>query len=195
MKIAIDIDDTVLNFLDGFFSFYKKHHNPSFDYKREKVSNYLFEDILGIDTNKVISLFSEFKKTHFFKKMTPLDGAKEAIIKLSKGNEIIFITARPSDLNQETKEHLDSLFPKHNFQIIHSHDSKNNKIKEKADFCKDLGIEVIIEDDKKAALNCAQKGIACFLIDQPWNRDMGDCARIMRVKTWPEIVEKVTNLK
>ncbi len=191
MKIAIDIDETVLEFLGGFFSFYKKHHNPHFNYSPNKVYNYLFEDILGVDSEEVRKLFTEFKHTPFFKNLPAVDGAKEAILELSQKNDIIFITARPIDLGAETKSQLKSLFPKNNFQIIHTHDNNNRKIKEKAEFCKELGIRIMIEDDARAALKCTEEGMICFLIDKPWNKKQEEHEKIIRVKSWPEIVQRL----
>ena len=52
----------------------------------------------------------------------------------------------------------------------------------------DLGIDFMIEDDRKHSKNCAEKGIKCFLIDKPWNQNF-EHENVIRVNGWNEILE------
>jgi uncharacterized HAD superfamily protein len=61
----------------------------------------------------------------------------------------------------------------------------------KSAMCKELGIQVMIDDHMSVAKDCAEAGIRVLLFDQPWNQGelpMG----AERVHSWDEIVKKLS---
>ena len=66
----------------------------------------------------------------------------------------------------------------------------NTKGKTKGELCKDLNVDLMIEDDPKYAEDCALKGINVLLLDKPWNQNCIEHENIIRVKNWKEILER-----
>ena len=57
----------------------------------------------------------------------------------------------------------------------------------KADVCREIGAEIMIEDVPDHVVSCANAGIRVLLFDQPWNRGEMACnGRIERVRSWDE---------
>lgn len=196
MKIGVDIDEVVVEFMKHFIEFYKRKVDKKFDLDYESIENYLFEDIFNIDTEDAFVLLDSFSKSNFSKEMPSVEGVKKSINKLKENYDIVFITARPTSVKEETIRDIATHFPKNDFKIIYSYDDERNKIKSKAEFCKEHGISCMIDDSSKVIEECASEGLTCFLFDRPWNRNFNDkkYENIFRVKNWNEIQEKLKEL-
>jgi uncharacterized HAD superfamily protein len=86
---------------------------------------------------------------------------------------------------------IDKHFPD-TFTSVHftSHVSKTLK-KNKSIVCKELGVEIMIEDNLDFALELAHNGIASLLVEKPWNKQRTEeHPLITRVKDWKEIEQK-----
>ena len=106
-------------------------------------------------------------------------------------NEIIIITSRPLIFKERTEIWLKKHFPKVHYTLIHSNDfHSTNKTKSKADVCKELGIKIMIEDQDRYSLECAQSGIKVVLFDKAWNQSVVH-SNIFRVKTWKEAINYI----
>jgi len=59
----------------------------------------------------------------------------------------------------------------------------------KAQLCKELGIDRIIDDNPEVAYDCAKQGIQTIVIARPWNKSIGEHPLIKRAEDWQEICD------
>ncbi len=187
MKIGIDLDDVIVDFTREFLKFYNQKFKKNILYKDWKVFD-LWE-LEPISKEESIKLINEFYKSEFFDEIDLIDGAKEAICGLMEKHEVSVITARPLRWGEKTRSFFEKQFPKEKVNLHHSRSPDDFKI-DKAGICKNLKIELIIDDRENHALDCAEKGVKVLLLDKPWNQGVKH-ENIIRVKNWNEILEKL----
>lgn len=189
IKIGIDIDDTVVEFMGVFLEFCNNKFQTSF--KFEEVISTRLEKVFNKEKNEFLDIFRELGAKDFFSKLDIIEDVKESLEKISEFFEIIFITARPKEIENQTLYLLKNSFPNLNFNVDHIVDCWEglNK-KSKFHSCIKHGIKFMIEDNKNHSLDCAKNGIKVFLLDKPWNQDC-EHENIIRVKNWNEILEKL----
>ena len=191
MKIGIDIDDVLAGSM-----------KPLIDFHNQKNGNDLiFEDVFSFNLSKVFNLETkeemfnhilDFYKSDFFRKIEPLPGSNEFVFELSKSNQLAAITGRPGNIKNETVFWLEKFYP-NCFSDVHfsNHFPGEDGNLSKADFCLKEGYEILIEDSKEFASECAEKGIKVFLFNQPWNKNFTRHENIFPVDSWEEIMDKI----
>ena len=190
MKIGIDIDGVIANFIKKFLEFYNRKTGNSFS--TENWVTYNFWDFMSITKEEGKKLMEEFYSLEDFDEIPLIEGSKEAIPELAKQNQIYIITARPLRWGEKTKKFFDKHFPGKQINLIHSRD-ENDKTIYKREICKNLGVTILIEDHADIALQCAERGVRVFLFDCLYNQKVFH-ENIVRVKTWKEILEKINEL-
>ena len=186
MKIGIDIDEVIAEFLESFLEFYNLKYNGNF--KKEDFKDYKFEEILGGTPDKTAELIQEHG---YDGEIRLVDGALEAVKELSKKHELIILTARHPMFKDKTEKFLEMHFGNIFSQILYTGEAFQKYGTTKSDLCKELDINIIIEDNKLFSRECAEKGIRVLLFDKPWNQIYEHHKNIIRVKDWKEILEKL----
>lgn len=195
MKIGIDLDDTVWKYHEKFFEFY--NHNNGTEHKLEDFNEYSINNFLNLSEEEVKFLLDTFDESIFFEEVLFLEGFLESFKILSEKHEIYFITARPSKTLDTVIKRMRKFLsenPKIHFVI----NSETNTRKEKVEYCRELGIDVMIDDAFHHLELCSKDGINGLLIDYPWNQKEELPENITRVKNWEEIlleIEKYENRK
>lgn len=192
MKLGIDLDDVIVDFFPSFFTFYNKKYEKNFNIEKMD-SYYIWEIGIGKNREEAIKLIDEFYDSLEFDLMPLSPGAGEAIKKLSNlGFDIFIITSRPLRFKNKTEKFLKKYFSDVPFEIKYSTGLEEQR-ETKAEICKKLGINVIIEDAPNYAKICALNGIKTLLLDRPWNQNL-EHENIKRVYNWGEILEKINKL-
>ena len=189
MKIGIDIDDTTFLTVKSML----------------KYADIFEEEILGVPTNR--DSFGLIKNRYYLKALygwddkyyknvleecTMLPNADKTIQKLKEeGDTIHFITARLMNIAECDTEEItkDSL---RNFNI--PYDSLNLHISDKLTFCKENGIELLIEDSYETCIELTDNGIKSILMTTKMNADINDDG-ITRVNNWDEVYQKIQEMK
>ncbi len=196
MKIAIDIDGVLGHFFPEFINYYNKKHDQNKSIEAMKDTDLM--DVLNINSKEFWDLFEEFNEKRFIERLSPLKYSKEVVHKLSKSHELFIVTSRTLKIEDQTVNWLDTHFNNKFSEIIHSgnhyyvgtpHYEQKNPTK--AEICKELNADVIIEDDLKYAEECSLKGIKVFLMNAPWNQKENLHKKIIRVNDWNHILEEV----
>lgn len=191
MKIGIDIDEVIAEFLESFLEFYNSKYNRNL--KKEDFKSYQFEETLGGSHEEEAV---ELVKEHGYEgEIKLVSGALEAIKELSKKHELIILTARHPMFKDKTEKFLEMHFGNIFSQILYTGEAFQKYGTTKSDLCRNLDISIIIEDNKIFSLECAEKGINVFLMDRPWNKDCFNHENILRVKNWNEALEKIKEVK
>ncbi|MFH1425402.1 MAG: hypothetical protein ABIG28_01575 [archaeon] len=191
MKIGIDLDEVVVNFLPDFLNFYNFKTGKTVLF--EDFSSYNFWEIFGGTREEAISLVYEFYDTNSFNNIGLVDGADEAIKALSEGNDLFFITSRPRRIKSQTEDFLKKYFSDVSFEVVYSGDFFEGNGKSKAEICEELGIDYFVEDNKDYAFKCAEKEVSVFLLNKPWNQSERLHHKIKRVDNWKNILEAIRN--
>jgi uncharacterized HAD superfamily protein len=187
MKVGVDLDDVVVNFVPPLLEFYNAKFNEN-HFLTNGCSYYLW-DIVGKSREEITKVIWDFIETESFENIDFIPGAKEAVKDIAKNHELFFITSRSGRIKKKTPFFLKKHFSDINFNLVFTGDFHGSG-KTKADFCKEFGIEFYVEDHKKFAQECAENGTKVLLLDKPWNQ--GELYRnITRVKGWDEILEVI----
>ncbi len=114
------------------------------------------------------------------------------IKKLRSKYDFILVTSRRTLLAPLTRKWIDKNFPDL-FETIHhtgifDKTEKGGHKKTKADICKEIGADYLIDDQPKHCFAVAEAGIQTLLFgDYAWNRRLTELPpRVTRVKNWAE---------
>ena len=94
MKIAVDIDDVLADFVSPFLNYYNSRFKTNF--KKDDFSLYTFWNVLGITREQAVAIVNDFYKTPAFRDLPVYEGAVEAIRELKDSNELYVLTSRRS---------------------------------------------------------------------------------------------------
>jgi len=189
MKIGIDIDEIVTEFVKGYLKVYNKKYGR--DARYDEIFSYNLWESLNITKEEVIKLAEEFYDSQHFQEIELVEGAIESINKLGKENGIFFITSRPSYIQGKTQEFVTKHFSQIKNNLLFSGDFWGGLgSRTKAQICSELKLDFMIEDNKIYSREIAELGIKVFLMDKPWNKKVQH-ENITRVKNWEEIMNNL----
>jgi len=192
MKIGCDIDGVVLEFVPAYLEIFEKRYGRKV--LEENIFSFDLWKPLKISKKEAIDITKELFTSKKYPDLKFVEGAKRALLELSKGNEFNFLTARPDYAKDATQNTFDKNFLNQDFPIYYTGDFFNGTLK-KSDLCVNLDIKLMIEDNLKTAMECSDAGIDVFLFDRPWNKDFEEltCKNIKRVYNWNEVLKEVKN--
>lgn len=188
-KIAVDVDDVLLDFTCALFKFHNATYNTFL--KRKDFVTYDLEKVFGVSFEEKTKRMDLFYESPYFLELVPVKGAQESLSELSKKNEIIIITSRPQFIQKETEKSLDKYFKNSYSDIFYSAGYYKPGGIPKSKICLKQGVSFLVDDCLKFAVECDSLGISSFLMDTPWNQQNVEGTLITRVKGWKEILEKV----
>lgn len=188
MKIGVDLDDVLVDYIGGFSDFYNKRYKTNFSTGDFKSHN-IWETIGGSKLRAVF-LVNLFYYSKLFDEINLIDGARKAIKELSENNDLFILTARFRHFKKKTEKFIERNFDAGIEKVFYTGFYNPTG---KLDLCKREGIDLLIEDNEHYASSCAGEGINVFLFDRPWNQNSG-CEGIQRVYNWNEILEKINKL-
>jgi len=194
MLLGIDFDDVVADSMDVIVRLHNGKYGTAF--KKEDVVAPMVEEVWGGTQEEWRAKLDEFFGTKHLAELSPMAGAIPAMRELKvAGHELYIMTAR-SDRDVEATELWLTLHFPDVFRGVHYGQSLSDdpaKRRSKAAMCKELGVELMIDDHMKNAVECAAAGIPALLFDQPWNQ--GELPPgVKRVRSWNEIVERVKGM-
>lgn len=197
MKIGIDIDDTtfftikpMLKYADIFEEEISgvPSNRDSFGMIKDR---YYLEALYGWDKKTKFTFFENYYK-NVLEECTMLPNADKIIQKLKEdGNTIDFITARLMNIkNCDTEEITRRSLEKFNIP----YDNLYLHISDKLTFCKEYGIDILIEDSYETCKELINNGIQAILMTTRMNSNIED-NEIVRVNNWDEIYEQIQKIR
>lgn len=189
MRIGIDLDEVLCEFLRGMIEFHNKKEKTSFVF--DDFFSYSFWEVWGGSKEDTIKEVYEFHESDLFKNLIPVRGAVEAVKSLSGNHELFIITARQYSAKKETLNWLSKYFEDcFNDVIFVNHLALEGTPRSKGDVCDELNIDVMIEDSGVYAEDCLRGSRRVFLFNKPWNKKKVS-ERIVRVNSWDEVVRLI----
>ncbi len=192
-RIGWDIDEVLAAFIPSLMRFHNERYGTNFS--KKDVHSYRFEDVWGGTQQDADHKLQEFHTTDHYLQIEPIQGAQSIVSALKKQYEMHVITSRQHSTLKDTLHWLDRHFP-HLFTELHFSSSvyhgRNSRKQSKADICKELGVEFMVEDSLPYAAQRAAQGIPVFLVDfeYPWNQGK-EPAGVKRIKSWDQLVANI----
>ena len=116
--------------------------------------------------------------------------AIEVIEKLNKKHEIIIVTSRTKAKEEKTRKWI-KRFINCAEEIFFIRKNYSEKPKTKAEICKEINADILIEDNLTYAKSCAENGIKVLLFNYPWNQARRLHPLIKRVRSWKEVLKVI----
>ena len=194
MKIGIDLDECLAEFIFGFLNYYNNKYKTDFEFKDFK--HYDLWKTIGGNRESAVKEVYDFYDTSHFKNLPVIFLSRTSINELKKDNGLFVITSRQNDFIEKTDYWINQNFPNKFSDIIFTGEWNNNGPKtKKSDICDRLEIDMFIEDNLDNALSCAKESRKVLLLDKPWNQNGSLPRGVNRVYNWNEILENYYKLK
>ncbi|KAI3833619.1 hypothetical protein MKX03_010663 [Papaver bracteatum] len=199
LVVAVDVDEVLGNFVSALNRFIADRYSSSHSVSEYHV--YEFFKIWNCSRDEADIRVHEFFKTPYFKTgIHPLPGAQATLHKLSKFCNLSVVTSRQNAIKDHTIEWLEKHFPGL-FQEIHfgNHFALDGISRPKSEICRSLGAHVLIDDNPRYALECAEAGIRVLLFDYensyPWSKSETAALHPMvtKVHNWNEVEQQLVS--
>ena len=195
-KVCIDVDDTVVDFTGPFLEFWNGRYGTGFT-----CDDILYHNLwltLGGTRDDLIAVVREFYATPEHGQLVPIPHAREGLIRLAASCEVHALTARSVAIREETRAILERHFAGA-IREVHCTNavSVGEVVRTKPDMCRELGMDVIVEDRAECAIECAQIGIPAIVLDRPWNRKgivLDPRLPVVRAADWREVVAIIESM-
>jgi len=194
--IGIDFDDVLADTLTALIKFHNSYYGTQL--AREDFWSYFYWDIWGGTRNEAIRKFDEFLQSHYFQEIPLVDYASYGVREVNAlgPEKLVIITARSEEVRPQTEQwiaqHLPPVFDSVHFLGLYSKNGSSKKTK--GDICKELGLDVFIDDSIEFASTCDAMGIPTLILDAPWNRGKPLPSRSQRIMGWHEVAPAITAL-
>lgn len=146
----------------------------------ENISSFQVDECVDLPLNTIEQIFDDILQDSIATGLKPIDGAIEALKRLSIHGPVTIITARPQV--EPVQDWLFHHFDRHrcDIKLISSgnHDDKERYIREH-------NILYFIDDRADTCKMLAQSGLKPLVFTQPWNRGQHD---LPAVSSWKEII-------
>ncbi|XP_019196668.1 PREDICTED: uncharacterized protein LOC109190603 isoform X2 [Ipomoea nil] len=199
IEVAVDVDEVLGNFVSALNRFiadrYSSHHSVS------EYHVYEFFKIWNCSRDEADIRVHEFFKTCYFKKgIHPIPGAKQALQNLSRFCNLSIVTSRQNAIKDHTVKWIENHYPGL-FQNIHfgNHFALNGKSIPKSEICRSLGAKVLIDDNPRYAIECAEVGMKVLLFDYensyPWckTESVEGHPLVTKVHNWEEVEQQLVS--
>eukprot|EP00245_Coleochaete_scutata_P010577 TRINITY_DN3742_c0_g1_i1.p1 TRINITY_DN3742_c0_g1~~TRINITY_DN3742_c0_g1_i1.p1 ORF type:complete len:410 (+),score=60.99 TRINITY_DN3742_c0_g1_i1:138-1367(+) len=195
LQVAVDVDEVLGFFVSTLNNFCAEEYRIQYHVSQYHI--YDFKTVWGCsqeEANHRVHAF--FGSKHFNQGIPPIPGAIQALLRLQTECHLVVVTSRQHVIRKPTLEWIDVHYPGI-FKEVHfgNHYALEGVARPKSEICKSLGVEILIDDNPKYALECAEHGIEVLLFDwkdsYPWSKtDDGPVhPLITRVQDWVEVEE------
>lgn len=178
MRIGFDIDDTLINLREHAFHIYNKKLNTQIGLEIfRELKTVEIHEAFGLDKVQGGEMWKSLLEEIYFTDCPTFNGAVEFLNNLhQKGHEIFYITSRPKDYCQRTREWIIN----QGFPVKAEHFFCGMQDQEKIDIIKELNLDVYF-DDKPAVLETLKNiPTKIFVKDQSYNQNV----KLPRVTQW-----------
>ncbi|KAL3535456.1 hypothetical protein ACH5RR_003917 [Cinchona calisaya] len=198
--VAVDVDEVLGNFVSALNRFIADQY--SLNHSVSEYHVYEFFKIWNCSRDEADIRVHEFFKTSYFKLgIHPIPGARQALQKLSRCCDLSIVTSRQNAIKDHTIEWIEKHYPGL-FQEIHfgNHFALDGKSRPKSDICRSLGAKVLIDDNPRYAIECAEVGIRVLLFDYensyPWCKmeSVKQHPLVTKVHNWQEVEHHLVSL-
>jgi FMN phosphatase YigB (HAD superfamily) len=177
VRIAIDIDSTLHHYWDEFAAAAKRRFGVELPYADQGW------EIDRLRPEQVRACVAETHKDDRILAAEPYPGAVETIRAWHEAGHFIHITShRRPEAHGATARWLERIgLP---YDDLYCSDDKISR-------CREIGIELLIDDSPVNLVRAADAGIATATLAHPWNRDVCEEEDVVCASDWRELLEPV----
>lgn len=194
--IAIDIDDVLSANAEGFAKYSNRrwgHNITAEDYTEN------WAEVWGVPLEEALERANELHASGAFGEYQHIEQAVPVLKALRKKYDLVVVTSRRTVIKPETdrwvERHFPGLFSGIHYAGIWDNARGGDKAafarrinNTKAELCREIGAEYLIDDQVKHCVSAAEAGITCLLFgDYKWNRSVELPKGIVRVQDWDEV--------
>lgn len=191
MNIGIDLDDTIINTHEILLAYGQKYEFEKLK-TNTLVNPYgrLSEEMFNWTEETACKVWKNEGQYEAVLNASPRLLAKEVINDLwLDGNKIYIITARENDWFNDPYEDTKAWFEENEIK----YDKIVVGAQGKVDACKELNIDVYIDDKPMNCLSVANAGIKTYVFDNPHNKEFKD-VRIKHIYTWIQFKNEIKKI-
>lgn len=189
--IGVDCDEVLAELIDSYLKFNQKEYGEFIE--KKDILTYDLWKIFNIPREESYQRMNNFFNSYYFDEINPVEFSSEITKTISKNHDLIVVTSRPSFSKIKTKMFIKANFPNTFNEIFHTDEfslpyfSKNKQTR-KTQVCRNLKIDILIEDSLKKSIDCSDIVDKIFLINRPWNYSDNIPSNIIRVEDWRQIL-------
>ncbi|XP_061361275.1 uncharacterized protein LOC133305162 [Gastrolobium bilobum] len=200
LVVAVDVDEVLGNFVSALNKFIEDRYSSNYSVSEYHV--YEFFKIWNCSRDEANFRVHEFFKTPYFMSgIHPIPGSQTALRKLSRFCNLSVVTSRQHVIKDHTIEWIENNYSGL-FQEIHfgNHFALDGVSRPKSEICRSLNAKVLIDDNPRYAIECAEAGIRVLLFDYensyPWCKtETADKHPLVnKVKNWDEVERQLLSL-
>ncbi len=187
--IAVDIDDVLAVNGQTFIEFSNNQWGTKLtieDFQED------FRTMWGISNDEVAERMEEYARLGIVSDYPHIEDAVPVLAKLKLNYRLIVITSRRQSLINHTdawlKKYFGELFEEVHYSGIFDNLDHGSYHATKAEICKDVGADFLIDDQLKHCEAVAEAGITALLFGEyTWNKVTNLPRRVLRVNSWAEV--------
>lgn len=193
MVVAVDIDEVLGSFLSTLNKFIRDY--CGLDHEVSEYYVYEFFRIWNCSRAEADKRVHEFYNSSYFRLgIEPIPGSQTVLRNLSTVCNLSIVTSRQNVIRDSTLDWIEKHYPGMFKEIqFGNHFALHGKSRSKSEICRSLGAQVLIDDNPRYALECAEAGIKVLLFNYnnsyPWCRDsyVDSHSLITKVYSWEEV--------
>jgi len=191
MRIALDIDEVLMQFVPFFLRWHNQNYQTNLTLS--DIKDYNLNIALKCTPEEAVQRIFEFYKSPEFNYLEPLEGAQAILSKLAKNHDLIAITSRPQFLEQATRDSLDQYFQNSISELYMTGEWFQYSQKTKADLCEELSADVIVDDRPKYCLECMLVGTTpiLFNLNNSYGWQNNNPKIRFKATSWQEVSEYI----
>lgn len=187
--IAVDLDDVLAVNVPSFLEYSNKNWDTNLtleDYDED------WQKMWGVDLAERERRAVEVHESGLVSSHKRIDEAERVLRKLATKYRLVIITSRRMSIQIETlrwiDKHFDGIFEDIRFAGIWDTVTEHANSATKAELCRELGADFLIDDQPKHCIAVAEAGLQGLLFGEyPWNVLNQLPERVARVKDWQEV--------
>jgi 5'(3')-deoxyribonucleotidase len=194
--IAIDVDDVLAAGAEGFVQFSNGHWGTQLtvdDY------NERWGIMWGVDKDEEEKRAKIIYASSIVKDFQPKEEAVKTLKHLAQSYKLVVLTSRAQPSQSDTllwlEQNFAGIFSDIHFSGFYDGLPEHAHKQTKADLCKAIGADFLIDDQIKHCFAAANAGIDSLLFgNYAWNREALLPSRVWRVNNWPSVREHFDGL-
>jgi 5'(3')-deoxyribonucleotidase len=186
--IAVDMDDVVIETAPSIVEYMNNTYGASME-----LENFYSRDPSlwnAPDVETAIKRVNSFLDTEEYYESPPVQEAVHALRGLQKYHTLYIVTGRPDFTEIATRSWLKNHLPDLFTDVVFTNYFDHKKVKTKGDVCKQLNVDILIDDHIDHCESALEAGVQPILFgNYPWNSSSNLSDGITRVEHWPDIEE------
>lgn len=190
--IAVDVDDVLASSVGAWLDFSNRTWGTNLTIEEY---NEDWATMWQLDQAATRARRDTIIKSGLHAQIEPHANAAEVLQWLAQRYDLVITSSRVGDVHETTRQWLEQYFPGI-FKDIHLTGFYDGTHKEpakmtKAEICRQVGADFLIDDHPKHCLAVAEAGITSLLFGEyPWSRHVTKLPKkVVRVKNWLEVME------